>query len=182
MVKHIAKKKLITIIATLAFFTTGLAITSYALVKHFVEIDNNEITMGEGVDLNINGGNPIIDTSQITYEPGGTYSSTFTLENRGTFDVWYRVYPTDVEGPLKDYITLTVKEQDGTVMCSGSMGELKDDGINVGTLLASEEKTLSIELYFVPGADNAVQGKTVSFKITANATQKQNNPDKDFGD
>ena len=181
MVKHIAKKKLITIIATLVFFTAGLAVTSYAIVKSFIEVET-EITMGEGVDLNINDGEPIIDTTSLVYEPGGTYVSSFTLENKGAFDVWYRVYPTDVDGPLKDYITVTVKEQDGTVMCRGSMGDLKSEGINVGTLSAGEEKTLSIELYFIPGAGNAAQGKTVSFKITANATQKQGNPNKDFGD
>ena len=44
-----------------------------------------------------------------------------------------------------------------------------------------EEKTLTIEFYFSPDADNSAQGQTVSFNITADATQKKNNPDKDFG-
>lgn len=181
MVKHITKKKLIAIIATLVFFTAGLAVTSYALVRSFIEVDS-EITMGDGVDLNINDGAPIIDTANIVYEPGGTYISSFTLENRGSIDVWYKVFPTDASGELRDYITVTVKEQDGTVMCQGNMGDIKSDDINVGALLAGEKKTLSVELYFIPGADNTAQGKTVSFKITASATQKQGNPDKDFGD
>ena len=38
-----------------------------------------------------------------------------------------------------------------------------------------------MKLLFSPDADNSAQGQTAPFNITADATQKKNNPDKDFG-
>lgn len=109
------------------------------------------------------------------------FVSEFSIANLGTFDVWYRVYFTDVNGALKDYITVTIKEADGTVLCKGTMSELSSDKVAVSSLAAGEKKTLTIEFYFSSEAGNAAQGQSVSFNITANATQKQNNPNKDFG-
>lgn len=83
---------------------------------------------------------------------------------------------------MKDDITVTIKEKDGTVLCNGTMSELTSDKVAISSLAAGEEKKLYIEFYFSPDADNSAQGQTVSFNITANATQKQNNPYMDFGD
>ncbi len=175
------KKKLTFMIVTVVLLSLGLAITSFALASSIVSIRNNRFSMSMGVELTINDGKPVVDVTDMVYEPGGTYQSEFPIANLGTFDVWYRVYFTDVEGVLKDYITVTVKEADGTVLCKGTMGELGSDKVAVSSLAAGEKKTLTIEFYFSSEAGNAAQGQTLSFNITANATQKQNNPDKDFG-
>lgn len=175
------KKKLTVMIVTVVLLSLGLAITSFALASSIVSIRNNRFSMSMGVELTINDGKPVVDVTDMVYEPGGTYQSEFPIANLGTFDVWYRVYFTDVEGVLKDYITVTVKEADGTVLCKGTMGELGSDKVAVSSLAAGEKKTLTIEFYFSSEAGNAAQGQTLSFNITANATQKQNNPDKDFG-
>ena len=87
----------------------------------------------------------------------------------------------DPNATVKDYITVTIKEADGTVLCKGTMSELSSDKVAVSSLAAGEKKTLTIEFYFSSEAGNAAQGQSVSFNITANATQKQNNPNKDFG-
>lgn len=175
------KKKLTFMIVTVVLLSLGLAITSFALASSIVSIRNNRFSMSMGVELTINDGKPVVDVTDMVYEPGGTYQSEFPIANLGTFDVWYRVYFTDVEGVLKDYITVTIKEADGTVLCKGTMGELGSDKVAVSSLAAGEKKTLTIEFYFSSEAGNAAQGQTLSFNITANATQKQNNPDKDFG-
>lgn len=175
------KKKLTFMIVTVVLLSLGLAITSFALASSIVSIRNNRFSMSMGVELTINDGKPVVDVTDMVYEPGGTYQSEFPIANLGTFDVWYRVYFTDVEGVLKDYITVTVKEADGTVLCKGTMGELGSDKVAVSSLAAGEKKTLTIEFYFSSEAGNAAQGQSVSFNITANATQKQNNPNKDFG-
>ena len=175
------KKKLTFMIVTVVLLSLGLAITSFALASSIVSIRNNRFSMSMGVELTINDGKPVVDVTDMVYEPGGTYQSEFPIANLGTFDVWCRVYFTDVEGVLKDYITVTVKEADGTVLCKGTMGELGSDKVAVSSLAAGEKKTLTIEFYFSSEAGNAAQGQSVSFNITANATQKKNNPDKDFG-
>jgi hypothetical protein len=175
------KKKLTFMIVTVVLLSLGLAITSFALASSIVSIRNNRFSMSMGVELTINDGKPVVDVTDMVYEPGGTYVSEFPIANLGTFDVWYRVYFTDVKGVLKDYITVTIKEADGTVLCKGTMSELSSDKVAVSSLAAGEEKTLTIEFYFSSEAGNAAQGQSVSFNITANATQKQNNPNKDFG-
>lgn len=175
------KKKLTFMIVTVVLLSLGLAITSLALASSIAQVRNNRFAMSMGVELTINDGKPVVDVTDMVYEPGGTYVSEFPIANLGTFDVWYRVYFTDVKGVLKDYITVTIKEADGTVLCKGTMSELSSDKVAVSSLAAGEEKTLTIEFYFSSEAGNAAQGQSVSFNITANATQKQNNPNKDFG-
>jgi hypothetical protein len=175
------KKKLTVMIVIVVLLSLGLAITSFALASAIAQVRNNRFAMSMGVELTINDGKPVVDVTDMVYEPGGTYVSEFPIANLGTFDVWYRVYFTDVKGVLKDYITVTIKEADGTVLCKGTMSELSSDKVAVSSLAAGEEKTLTIEFYFSSEAGNAAQGQSVSFNITANATQKQNNPNKDFG-
>lgn len=175
------KKKLTVMIVTVVLLSLGLAITSFALASSIAQVRNNRFAMSMGVELAINDGQPVVDVTDMVYEPGGTYVSEFSIANLGTFDVWYRVYFTDVNGALKDYITVTIKEADGTVLCKGTMSELSSDKVAVSSLAAGEKKTLTIEFYFSSEAGNAAQGQSVSFNITANATQKQNNPNKDFG-
>ena len=176
------KKKLIIVASAIALSVSGLAVSSYAIIKAYVELSGNKITMSDGIELNVNDGKPIIDDSEIVYEPGGTYIKEFTVENLGTLDVWYRAYPTDVQGALKDYITVTVKQQDGVILYQGSMKDASYKKAIASTLAAGEKKTLYLELYFSEGADNAAQAQSASFDMTVNATQKQNNPTKDFGD
>jgi hypothetical protein len=175
------KKKLTFMIVTVVLLSLGLAITSFALASSIVSIRNNRFSMSMGVELTINDGKPVVDVTDMVYEPGGTYVSEFPVANLGTFDVWYRVYLTGVNGELQDDITVTIKEKDGTVLCKGTMNQLTADKVMTGNLAAGESKTLTIEFYFSPDADNSAQGQTVSFNITADATQKKNNPDKDFG-
>ena len=175
------KKKLSIMVVTVILLVCGLTVTSFALASSIAQIRGNRFAMSMGVELNINDGKPVLDMKDMVYEPGGTYQTEFTISNLGTFDVWYRVYFTDVQGALKDYIDVTIKESDGTELCKGKMSELGSDKAFVSALAAGEEKTLSIEFHFSSETGNAAQGQTVTFNITANATQKQNNPDKDFG-
>ncbi len=191
MNEHNLKKKLTMMIVTVILLSLGLAITSLALAGSIAQIRNNRFAMSTGINLKINGidsdgdGPPVVDMNDILFEPGGTYKSEFSVANDGTFDVWYRIYFTDVEGALKDHIIVTVKEneENGKVLCSGKMSELSADQVKVGTLEANQQKTLSIEFYFPSDVGNNAQGQSVSFNITANATQMQNNPgpNPDFG-
>lgn len=175
------KKKLTMMIVTVVLLSLGLTITSLASASSIAKIRNNRFAMSMGVELKVNDGQPVVDINDIIFEPGGTYQSEFPVANLGTFDVWYRVYLTGVTGELQDDIIVTIKEKDGTVLSKGTMNQLTADKAMTGSLAAGEEKTLIIEFYFSPDADNSAQGQTVSYNITADATQKKNNPDKDFG-
>lgn len=177
------RKKLKIMVVTVILLVFGLTTTSYALAASIAQVRSNRFAMSMGVELDINDGRPVIDVTDVLFEPGGTYHGEFTVENRGTFDVWYRVYFTDVAGELKDDITVTVKEKNGTVLCHGVMSDISVDKVKTSSLLAGEEKVLDIEFNFSSDVDNSAQGTTaVNFNITADATQKPNNPYMDFGD
>lgn len=170
------RKKLNILLVTIILLVSGLSITSFALTSSVVTLRNNRFTMSTGVELEINHGNPVFEGNGVPYEPGGRYQSEFPITNPGPLDVWYRIYITDVEGGHGEDITVTIKEQDGTVLCQGKMNELDANKAATSSLAAEEEKILSIEFCFSPDAENDAQGQTISFSITADATQKKNNP------
>lgn len=176
------RKKLKIMVMTVILLSLGLVCTSYALASSIVKIRSNRFTMSMGVELELNNGKSAIDMSDVVFEPGGTYVSEFPISNLSEFDVWYRISFTNVSGELKDYVTVKVTEEDGTVLCNGLISKLSADKVMVSSLAAGEEKNLKIEFYFSKDAGDIHQGKTVAFNIKADATQKQNNNDKDFGD
>ena len=47
-------------------------------------------------------------------------------------------------------------------------------------LLANETKELSIEIFLPEKSGNDMQGKSVSFRLNYDATQKDGNPNKDY--
>ena len=176
-------RKLTALIVVIVLLVCGLCVTTYALVDSIVTIQNNKFSMSMGVALKVNDGNPILGVNDVLFEPGATYTSEFPISNLGSFDIWYRVYFTGVEGALKDYITVTVKEirEDGElVLGKAMMSEFTADKVLTSDISAGKEKNISIEFYFSP--DLEVQGGLVSFDITVDATQKPNNPFMDFGD
>ena len=170
------RKKLNILLVTVFLLLSGLAVTSFALTSSVITLRNHHFSMSTGVELEINDGSPVIDGSDVLYEPGGSYQREFSIANPGVIDIWYRIYITDAEGAFKENITVTIKEPGGTVLCHGRMDELSAETAAVASLGAKEEKILSIELYFAPDAENGAQGKEVSFTIAADATQKKNNP------
>ena len=176
------RKKLKIMVMTVILLSLGLVCTSYALASSIVKIRTNQFTMSMGVELELNDGKSVVDMSDVVFEPGGTYTSTFPISNLSGFDVWYRISFANVEGELKDYVSVKVTEEDGTVLCDGLISKLTAANVSVSSLAAGEEKNLKIEFYFSKDAGNIHQGETVAFNIKADATQKQNNSNKDFGD
>ena len=176
------RKKLKIMVMTVILLSLGLVCTSYALASSIVKIRTNQFTMSMGVELELNDGKSVVDMSDVVFEPGGNYKSDFSITNLSDFDVWYRISFINVTGELKDYVTVKVKEENGIVLCDGLISKLSKGGVSTGSLSAGEEKKLMIEFYFLKNVGNNYQGKTVTFNIKADATQKQNNSVKDFGD
>ena len=176
------RKKLKIMVVTFILLSIGLVCTSYVLAGSIIKIHNNYFVMNKGLKLELSNGEAVIDMSDVVFEPGGTYTSTFPISNLSGFDVWYRISFSNVEGELKDYVSVKVTEEDGTVLCDGLISKLTAANVSVSSLASGEEKNLKIEFYFSKDAGNIHQGKTVAFNIKADATQKQNNSNKDFGD
>ena len=96
------RKKLKIMVMTVILLSLGLVCTSYALASSIVKIRTNQFTMSMGVELELNDGKSVVDMSDVVFEPGGTYTSTFPISNLSGFDVWYRISFTNVEGELTE--------------------------------------------------------------------------------
>lgn len=172
-------------IATIVILLICLGITTYALVKSSVELNNNLFNTGR-ISLEINNGKPLqfkdVNGNEITcVEPGMDITAEVSITNTGSGDMWYRVYFDEVSGELVDSLKVTVK--DGTdVLYTGRMDELtRITSRTMNELMEpGEVKYLTVELEFIDSSDNQYQSKDLSFVMKADATQVKNNPKKEF--
>ena len=177
------KIKLILLIVTVVLLICGLTLTSFALVDSIVRVQNNSFSMSMGVVMKVNNDWPI-NINDIIFEPGETRTCEFPISNLGTFDIWYRVYFTEVSGDLQDDITVTIREKNGQVLGKATMGKLTSDNVTTSFISSVDginEKIICIDFYFSPDVEKQ-GGDDVTFNIKVDATQKPNNPYMDFGD
>lgn len=178
--KQSAGKRLTVELIITAVLVVCLAVTSAALSYASVAVDSNLFWTGT-VDLNLNDGKPVIEENEFLFEPGMTVKKNFFVENRSTWDVYYRLYLADVEGGLADYIEITILDGD-RVLYTGLAGELTKETVQAADdlLKLKETRDLSIWFYFPPEAGNRPMDLSLSFTLCADAVQTKNNPNKLF--
>ena len=158
----------------------GWSVTSYALSWHQITVDENIFSTGT-LKINLNDGNPVFD-EDILFEPGMLVQRHFTIANEGSIDAYYRLWFSEIEGDLAE--ELIIELRDGKKMIfEGEFKEmLEEKSFSANsTLLAGEEKELSVVIFLPEEGTNASQGKTVTFRMNYDATQKESNPGKEYG-
>lgn len=173
-------KKMTGSIIVIILLICGLTITSFALIWSMVSVEDNLFITGK-VKINLNDGNPVIREDEFLFEPGMTVKKDFFLENQSTWDVYYKLYFTDVKGGLADVIEVSIKDGD-TVLFSGKMSDLTQEKVGAAddVLRLNERRNLTIYFHFPEEAGNQAQNLYLSFTISADAVQTKNNPDKLF--
>lgn len=173
-------KKLTGGIIAIVVLAICLCVTTYALVWATVSVDNNLFHTGS-VKINLNDGNPVIQEHEFIFEPGMTVKKDFFIENKSTWDVYYRIYLDDVSGGLADVLSIMIKDGDKTLY-SGTASELtkqnvtaSDDILGIGV-----RRDLTVYFHFPEEEGNSAQGLDLTFTICAEATQTKNNPYKLF--
>ncbi len=172
--------KLAGSVITIVILAVCLCVTTFALVYSTVSVDNNLFHTGI-VKINLNDGKPIIEEHEFLFEPGMTVEKDFFLENQSTWDVYYRLYFSDIEGGLADVLEIAVRDGDKTLF-SGKMSDLTKDKVGAADdiLGLSERRNLTISFHFPENAGNEAQTLFLSFTIGADAVQTKNNPNKLF--
>ena len=157
-----------------------LAITTYALISAIVGVDGNVFNTGT-VEIELNGGKPVFDGSDMNIEPGYSAKKDFTVENKGTADVYYRLYLENVSGSLTDALSFEIYDGDRLIF-SGSADELSRETpcINSEVLKAGGTDTLTAVVKMKESAGNTYQNGGITFDITADAVQAKNNQDISF--
>lgn len=173
-------KKLTASVATIIILTICLCITTFALVWATVSVDNNLFQTGT-IKINLNDGKPIIEEHEFLFEPGMTVKKDFFIENQSTWDVYYKLYFTDVEGGLADVLEITIKDGDKDLY-KGTASDLTRDNLGAANdiLKLNERRELTVYFHFPKEAGNETQNRVLSFSMMADAVQTKNNPNKLF--
>ncbi len=172
------------------YYQTGVVKVS---ISDLQKIDKEDINDS----LPINSESNDIDLDDFLFEPGMTVVKAFTVKNESTCDVYYRLYLDELEGNLADVIeiTITIDDDDNdssndTILFSNvKASNLSKDSINdfikdnpnsVDELEEGESKSYKIYFHYPSDSNNSGQDKSLSFKLSVEATQTKNNTNKEF--
>lgn len=133
------------------------------------------------VQIDLNGGQSVIEEEALTFQPGQVTTRSFYLENTGTCAVYYRLYFAEVEGALADSVQVTVSDERAVLYC-GTVTQLSREAVSAAddVLAVGERRTLYISFALAQAADNGVQAQPLHFTLCADAVQAENNPERNF--
>ncbi len=174
-----AKKLTVSIVAVI-ILSFCLCITTYALVRETVSVENNIFQTGT-VQINLNDGKPVIEEHEFLFEPGMTVEKSFFLENQSTWDVYYKIYFDNVKGGLATVLEITIRDGD-KVLFIGTAAELNKTNVGVAddVLRINEHRELTVTFHYPKEVGNSTQNQMLSFDMCADAVQTKNNPNKAF--
>lgn len=155
----------------------GLAVTTFAIGLSLVYVPDNMFRTGS-IKLNLNDGRPVIQEDEFAFEPGVTVVKPFFLQNEGTWEVYYKLYFSNVNGDLADVLDVTI--QDGsTVLYSGKMSALTRRTAPVAgkRLAVGQRRDFTVTFHFPEDSGNSYQCSDLTFELCADAVQTKNNPD-----
>ncbi len=180
MSKTKTTKKLTASVVTIIVLAFCLCITTFALVWATVSVDNNLFHTGI-VKINLNDGKPVIEEHEFLFEPGMTVKKDFFIENQSTWDVYYKLYFTDIEGGLANVLDVTVKDGE-KVLYSGKAADLTKENVGAANdvLKLNERRNLTVYFHFPEESGNEAQNLVLTFSMSADAVQTKNNPNKLF--
>ena len=173
-------KRLTASVTAVMILAICLCITTAALIWATVSMDNNLFHTGS-VKINLNDGKPVIEEHEFLFEPGMTVKKDFFVENQSTWDVYYKLYFTDVEGGLADVLDIVVKEGE-QILYSGKASDLTKENVKAAddVLRLNERRNLTVYFHFPEESGNSTQNHVLTFSMSADAVQTKNNPNKLF--
>lgn len=180
MPNNATSKKLTASVVTVVILAVCLCITTFALVWATVSVESNLFHTGI-VRINLNDGKPVIEEHEFLFEPGMTVKKDFFIENQSTWDVYYKLYFTEVEGGLADVLEITVKNGE-KILYNGKAGDLTKENVGAADdiLKLNERRNLTVYFHFPEEAGNRTQNLVLTFSMRADAVQTKNNPDRLF--
>ncbi len=155
-----------------------LAITTAALAYSIVSVEDNIFTLAT-MEIDLNGGEPIITENEFLLEPGMTVKKDFYVFNKSSFRVYYKLYFKGLDGGLADVLYVTICDGDD-VLYEGNFDDIQKLPEADDILEAGEKKELQMYISLPKDAGNSAQNSFLSFDFAVDAVQFANNPDKKF--
>ena len=174
-------KKLSISIVSLVVLCLCLCITSFALGMALYEVKSNSFQTG-GIEIDLNGGKPVITADEFLFEPGMTIEKPFYIQNNGTWSVYYKLYFSHVSGNLGDVLDVTILTEEGEVLLTGKLSTLTEGNVPAleNELETNQRQELTIRFHLPEDEENTYQSNALTFELSAIAVQTKNNPDKEF--
>lgn len=179
--KRIGKEFVLSFLAAV-LLTICLCITTYALVMVSVAVPDHYFQTGR-IEINLNDGEPVIEEHEFLFEPGMTVTKSFFIENRSTWDVYYKLYLDELQGGLATVLDVSIRDTaSGQILFTGKAAELSKQQVHAAddVLRESEKRNLEISFHYPEDAGNSTQNMSLTFNLCAEAVQTKNNPDKRF--
>lgn len=178
--KSFRRRRLAVDIGIVIVLLLCFCITSLALIYATVSVDDHLFYTGQ-VKINLNDGEPVIREHEFLFEPGMKVEKTFFIQNKSTWDVYYRLYFDKIEGGLADYLEITISDGN-KVLYKSRASEMKRDHTTAADdiLRLNERRDLKICFYFPEDFGNIAKDLRLSFELCADAVQTKNNPNKLF--
>lgn len=174
------RNKLILNILIIVALSIALCITTFALLYSMVKVDDNSFKTGS-IQINLNDGKPVIEEDEFLFEPGMSVQKEFFIENKGTWDVYYKIYFENIKGDLSEVLDITLKDGERTVY-SGKAADMTRDKIESDEeiLKEGERRQMTITFSFPKASGNETQNAYLEFNMSADAVQTKNNPNRLF--
>lgn len=173
-------KKLTACIVIIVILAICLCATTFALVYSIVSVEENIFRTGT-VEINLNDGKPIITQDEFLFEPGMTVRKDFFIQNKSSDAVYYKIYFDKVIGGLAEVLDVKIFDKEtGVKLYGGKAKNLKRENCDSAELSLNETRILTAEFHYPNSSGNKTQNMIMSFDMCAVATQKRNNPDKEF--
>lgn len=190
------KKRIVAASAVLAVLISAYLVTSLMLAASSLEVRlGNHIFRTETMKIGIHG---VLDgerSEELTFsgangkpitlvEPGMTLRGDFCVVNDSTFDVYYRLYFSRLEGGLKDILQATILDKETGEVLYGPVAlssmESADNFPQGKTLASHQSRDMVLELYFPKDAGNEYQNQSLSCEINVDMTQVRNNDGQEY--
>lgn len=173
-------KKLRRGIFAIVALSLCLVLTTFALFYTSIAVRDNIFSTGK-VEIDLNGGKPIISEHEFIFEPGMTVKRNFFVKNKSTCEAYYKLYFEDIYGDLANYLTVTVTDGNKVLYSTNATDFTDENTSSVNDYLkVGEQKNLTAIFYLPPKYGNQAQNLNMSFTMCAKATQVKNNPYKNF--
>lgn len=164
----VEKKLLLSIIIILLALLLWL-VGSFSV--NYISSENNRLRSGN-IQIDLNGGQPIVRPYELLFQPGSTIQKDFFIENNGTRGICYRLYLDRISGQLADVVVISIYDGDKTLY-SGTARELSGKNTSAvdQILEAGQRKALTISFCVPKECNNDIQNLTLNFVLRAEATQ-----------
>lgn len=120
------------------------------LMYKSITIENNVIHTGD-VKINLNDGKPVIREHEfLICWHGFRIDKNFFVKNEGTWDCYYKLYLTNIEGELAKFMNITVKDGE-KILWKGLMSEFNEENSIMfdDVLKIGQKRDLTIEFEFI---------------------------------